>query len=100
MVYNLKGKDLILSQRGCFLPGLRNLTGPERLHNVLEEIHFIQRSVTEAPALKRFSLTLHHWQGELPLGPRRGALSREGVFRVCVGRGGHPGGGAPPVLLT
>lgn len=41
MVYNIKGKNLILSKIGCFPPECyRNLTGPEKSYNILKEIHF------------------------------------------------------------
>lgn len=60
LVYNIKGKKLILDKIGCFLPECyRTFTGPEKFCSLLEEIHFIQRSGTEASALKSVSLTLH-----------------------------------------
>lgn len=60
LVYHIKGKNWILGKIGCFLPECyRTFTGPEKFCSLLEEIHFIQRSGTEASALKSVSLTLH-----------------------------------------
>lgn len=51
---------MVLRKIGFFLlECYRSLTGPEKFSNILEKIYFIQRSGTEASALKMINLTFY-----------------------------------------
>lgn len=80
MIYHLKGKSLILSKIGCFLPE-RSVTGlwqAQRSSPNQDEIHFIQRSGTEALVLKRISFFTdsenYAWNPPRELWPERACL--------------------------